>query len=146
MKIKIVDERVRTNMPKFATPGSAAIDLQACITDPITIAAGASVVISSGFALWIESPNYAGMILPRSGLGINSGIIIGNGTGLIDSDYQGELKICLWNRSSVAYTVQPMDRIAQLVIIPVMQTPFDIVDDFPSITDRGTGGLGSTGT
>jgi dUTP pyrophosphatase len=145
MKIKITDERIRNNVPKFATPGSAAVDLQACITDPLTIQPNTSVTISVGFALWIEAPSYAGLILARSGLGINNGIIIGNGSGLIDSDYQGELKVCLWNRSNVAYTVNPMDRIAQLVIMPVMQTSFDIVDDFTVTTARGTDGFGSTG-
>jgi dUTP pyrophosphatase len=144
MKLKIIDERIRTNLPKFATSGSAAIDLQACIDAPITIEPGGSTLISAGFAIWIESPNYAGLILPRSGLGAMFGIVLGNGTGLIDSDYQGELKVSLWNRSTEAYTIQPMDRAAQLVLIPIMQTPFDIVEDFPP-TDRGSNGFGSTG-
>ena len=142
--IKILDERMRALLPAYATPGSAGLDLRACIDAPITIDAGATVLIPTGLAIHVADPGYCAMILPRSGMGHKNGIVLGNLVGLIDSDYQGQLMISTWNRSGTAFTLQPLDRLAQLVIVPVMQVAFNVVDEFDA-SDRGAGGFGSTG-
>jgi len=142
--IKILDERMRALLPAYATPGSAGLDLRACIDAPVTIEAGATVLIPTGLAIHVADPGYCAMILPRSGMGHKNGIVLGNLVGLIDSDYQGQLMISTWNRSDTAFTLQPLDRLAQLVIVPVMQVAFNVVDAFDA-SDRGAGGFGSTG-
>jgi dUTP pyrophosphatase len=142
--IKILDERMRALLPAYATPGSAGLDLRACIDAPITIEPGATVLIPAGLAIHVADPGYCAMILPRSGMGHKNGIVLGNLVGLIDSDYQGQLMISTWNRGQSAFTLQPLDRLAQLVIVPVMQVAFNVVDSFEA-SDRGTGGFGSTG-
>jgi len=142
--IKIMDERMRALLPAYATPGSAGLDLRACIDAPIIIEPGATVLIPTGLAIHVADPGYCAMILPRSGMGHKNGIVLGNLVGLIDSDYQGQLMISTWNRSQSAFTLQPLDRLAQLVIVPVMQVAFNIVDAFDA-SDRGAGGFGSTG-
>ncbi len=143
--IKILDERLRTQMPAYATPGSAGLDLRACLSEPLTLAPNACQLVPTGMAMYLKDPGYAALILPRSGLGHKHGIVLGNLVGLIDSDYQGQLMVSAWNRSDVAYTLQPMERLAQLVIVPVVQAQFNLVDDFVA-TQRGAGGYGSTGT
>ena len=143
--IKILDERLRTQMPAYATPGSAGLDLRACLNEPLTLAPNAWQLVPTGMAMYLKDPGYAALILPRSGLGHKHGIVLGNLVGLIDSDYQGQLMVSAWNRSDVAYTLQPMERLAQLVIVPVVQAQFNLVDDFVA-TQRGAGGYGSTGT
>ena len=143
--IKILDERLRTQMPDYATPGSAGLDLRACLGEPLTLAPNAWQLVPTGMAMYLKDPGYAALILPRSGLGHKHGIVLGNLVGLIDSDYQGQLMVSAWNRSDVAYTLQPMERLAQLVIVPVVQAQFNLVDDFVA-TQRGAGGYGSTGT
>jgi dUTP pyrophosphatase len=142
--LKIIDERMRALLPAHATPGSAGLDLRACIDAPVTIEPGATVLIPTGLAIHIADPGYCAMILPRSGMGHKNGIVLGNLVGLIDSDYQGQLMISTWNRSQSAFTLQPLDRLAQLVIVPVMQVAFNVVDEFDA-SDRGAGGFGSTG-
>ena len=142
--VKILDERMRALLPAYATPGSAGLDLRACIDAPLTIEPGATVLIPTGLAIHIADPGYCAMILPRSGMGHKNGIVLGNLVGLIDSDYQGQLMISTWNRSQSAFTLQPLDRLAQLVIVPVMQVAFNVVDEFDA-SDRGAGGFGSTG-
>jgi len=142
--LKILDQRLRANMPAYATPGAAGLDLRACIEAPVTIAPGDTHLVSTGMAIHIADPGYAAVILPRSGLGHKHGIVLGNLVGLIDSDYQGPLMVSCWNRGSVAFTVQPLERIAQLVIVPVVQARFRVVDEFDA-TDRGVRGFGSTG-
>lgn len=146
LDIKIWDDRIalEENFPKYQTKGSAGIDLRACINKAIYIQPGETTLIGAGFAINLNNPEYAAMILPRSGLGHKNGIVLGNLVGLIDSDYQGELKVSLWNRSDIAYEVKPMDRIAQLVIVPVKQVQFNVVDTFEE-SARGEGGFGSTG-
>ena len=143
--IKILDERLRTQMPDYATPGSAGLDLRACLGEPLTLAPNAWQLVPTGMAMYLKDPGYAALILPRSGMGHKHGIVLGNLVGLIDSDYQGQLMVSAWNRSDVAYTLQPMERLAQLVIVPVVQAQFNLVDDFVA-TQRGAGGYGSTGT
>jgi dUTP pyrophosphatase len=142
--VKILDERMRTLLPAHATPGSAGLDLRACIDAPITIAPGETILVPTGLAIHIADPAYCAMILPRSGMGHKNGIVLGNLVGLIDSDYQGQLMISTWNRSANAFTLQPLDRLAQLVIVPVMQVAFNVVEEFDA-SDRGAGGFGSTG-
>ena len=142
--LKILDERMRAILPAHATPGSAGLDLRACIDAPITIEPGATVLVPTGLAIHIADPGYCAMILPRSGMGHKNGIVLGNLVGLIDSDYQGQLMISTWNRSQHAFTLQPLDRLAQLVIVPVMQVAFNVVEEFDA-SDRGAGGFGSTG-
>jgi len=142
--VKILDERLRQQMPAYATPGSAGLDLRACLAEPLTLAPNAWQLVPTGMAMYLKDPGYAAMILPRSGLGHKHGIVLGNLVGLIDSDYQGELMVSAWNRSTVPYTLQPMERLAQLVIVPVVQASFTLVDDFAP-TQRGAGGYGSTG-
>lgn len=142
--LKILDARLQDNLPAYATPGSAGLDLRACLDAPLTLAANAWQLVPTGIALYLNNPGYAALILPRSGLGHQHGIVLGNLVGLIDSDYQGQLMVSAWNRSGVPFTIEPMDRIAQLVIVPVAQAQFNIVSDFPA-SARGEGGYGSTG-
>jgi len=143
--VKILDERLREQMPAYATPGSAGLDLRACTEAPITLEPGSTRLIPTGLAIHLADPGYAAVILPRSGLGHKHGIVLGNLVGLIDSDYQGQLMVSAWNRSEQPFTIAPMERIAQLVIVPVLQARFNIVDDFGTETERGSGGYGSTG-
>ena len=142
--LKILDPRMAESLPAYATPGSAGLDLRACLDAPLVLEPGQTVLIPTGLAMHINDPGLAAMILPRSGLGHKHGIVLGNGVGLIDSDYQGPLMVSCWNRSSTAFTVQPMERIAQLVIVPVVQASFRAVDAFVA-SDRGASGFGSTG-
>jgi len=142
--VKILDARLHENPPGYGTPGSAGIDLRACIDHNMVIAPGQCELIPSGIAMHIGDPQYAAMILPRSGLGHKHGIVLGNLVGLIDSDYQGQIFVSLWNRGHTPFTLVPLERMAQLVIVPVMQVSFNIVDEFPQ-SQRGTGGFGSTG-
>jgi dUTP pyrophosphatase len=142
--VKWLDPRMAEHMPAYATPGSAGLDLRACIDAPLVIEPDRAELIPTGLAIHIADPGLAAMILPRSGLGHKHGIVLGNLVGLIDSDYQGPLMVSCWNRGQTAFTVQPMDRIAQLVIVPVVQATFRRVDDFVA-SDRGAGGFGSTG-
>jgi len=143
--IKILDERLREAMPAYATPGSAGLDLRACLTEPLTLAPNAWQLVPTGMALYLADPHYAAMILPRSGMGHKHGIVLGNLVGLIDSDYQGQLMVSAWNRTDVAFTLEPMERIAQLVIVPVVQASFNVVNEFADVSQRATGGYGSTG-
>ena len=143
--IKILDARLRDNMPSYATPGSAGLDLRACIDAPVTLEPGQWQLIPTSMAMYLKDPGYAAMILPRSGMGHKHGIVLGNLVGLIDSDYQGQLMVSAWNRSQTAFTLQPMDRLAQLVIVPVVQPSFNVVDEFEAPSERGEGGYGSTG-
>ncbi|TFW13237.1 dUTP diphosphatase [Massilia arenosa] len=142
--LKIIDPRMKDYLPSYATPGSAGLDLRACIDQPVVLEPGATVLVPTGLAIHIADPGYAAMILPRSGLGHKSGIVLGNLVGLIDSDYQGQLMVSTWNRGQQAFTLQPMDRLAQLVIVPVLQVGFKVVEDFDE-SARGAGGFGSTG-
>jgi len=142
--IKILDERLRAQLPAYATPGSAGLDLRACLQEPLRLAPGAWQLVPTGMAMHLADPGYAALILPRSGLGHKHGIVLGNLVGLIDSDYQGQLMVSAWNRSAVAFTIEPMERIAQLVIVPVVQASFNLVEEFPA-SQRGEGGYGSTG-
>ena len=142
--VKILDPRMADALPAYATPGSAGLDLRACIDAPVELAANAWKLVPTGIAVWIRDPGYAALILPRSGLGHKHGIVLGNLVGLIDSDYQGQLMVSCWNRSDTPFTLQPMERLAQLVVVPVMQATFNVVDEFPP-TDRGANGYGSTG-
>jgi dUTP pyrophosphatase len=142
--VKVLDARMAGQLPAYATPGSAGLDLRACIDAPVVLAPGDAALIATGIAIHIGDPGLAAMILPRSGLGHKHGIVLGNLVGLIDSDYQGPLMVSCWNRGREPFTVQPMERIAQLVIVPVVQARFRRVDDFAA-SDRGAGGFGSTG-
>ncbi len=144
LEVKILDERIRGMLPHYATPGAAGLDLRACLDAPLTLAAGQSQLVSSGIAIHVGDPGYAAVILPRSGLGSKNGIVLGNLVGLIDSDYQGPLMVSLWNRGTAPFTVQPLDRIAQLVVVPVAQVEFEVVEEFAA-SSRGAGGFGSTG-
>jgi dUTP pyrophosphatase len=142
--VKILDPRMRDQLPNYATPGSAGLDLRACLDQALTIEPGATHLVPTGLAIHVADPGYAAVILPRSGLGHKHGIVLGNLVGLIDSDYQGPLMVSAWNRSQVAYTLQPMERLAQLVVLPIAQVQFNVVDEFEQ-SNRGTGGFGSTG-
>jgi len=142
--VRILDARLRDNLPAYATPGSAGLDLRACLDAPLTLQPNAWELVPTGIAIYLQDPGYAALILPRSGLGHKHGIVLGNLVGLIDSDYQGQLMVSAWNRSDVAFTIQPMERIAQLVIVPVVQAEFNVVDAFTA-SQRGEGGYGSTG-
>ena len=142
--IKVLDPRMKEQLPAYATSGSAGLDLRACIAEPVTIEPGSTHLIPTGLAIHIADPGYAAMILPRSGLGHKHGIVLGNLVGLIDSDYQGELMVSTWNRGSTAFVLNPMERLAQLVIVPVRQVAFNVVDSFDASV-RGEGGFGSTG-
>ena len=143
--VRVLDARMKDELPRYATPGSAGLDLRACLAEPLTLAPGACELVGTGLAIHLADPGYAALILPRSGLGHKHGIVLGNLVGLIDSDYQGELKISAWNRSQTAFVIQPMERLAQLVVVPVVQAQFNLVDAFAP-TERGEGGYGSTGT
>jgi dUTP pyrophosphatase len=142
--VRILDARLHAQMPAYATPGSAGLDLRACLDAPLVLAPGTWQLVPTGMAMHLADPAYAALILPRSGLGHKHGIVLGNLVGLIDSDYQGQLMVSAWNRSPTAFTIEPMERIAQLVIVPVVQAQFRLVDGFTAST-RGEGGYGSTG-
>ncbi|MBC3880664.1 dUTP diphosphatase [Undibacterium sp. LX40W] len=142
--LKILDPRMKDQLPAYGTPGSAGLDLRACIDEAITIQPGETVLIPTGLAIHIGDPGYAAMILPRSGMGHKNGIVLGNLVGLIDSDYQGQLMVSTWNRGQNAFTLNPMERLAQLIIVPVLQVGFNIVEEFGE-SKRGEGGFGSTG-
>lgn len=142
--VKILDARLKEQLPTYATAGSAGLDLRACIAAPVVIEPGATQLIPTGLAINIADPGYAAMILPRSGLGHKHGIVLGNLVGLIDSDYQGQLMVSTWNRGHTAFTLNPMERLAQLVIVPVLQVDFNVVEEFDA-SQRGAGGFGSTG-
>lgn len=142
--VRIIDPRLQGNLPRYATPGSAGLDLRACLDEPLTLGAGAWQLVPTGLAMHLRDPGYAALILPRSGLGHKHGIVLGNLVGLIDSDYQGQLMVSAWNRSDVPFTIEPMDRIAQLVIVPVVQAHFNVVAEFAA-SERSEGGYGSTG-
>ncbi|HEV7835985.1 MAG TPA: dUTP diphosphatase [Caballeronia sp.] len=144
LDIKILDARMRDYLPAYATPGSAGLDLRACLDEAITLEPGQTVLVPTGLAIHIEDPGYAAVILPRSGLGHKHGVVLGNLVGLIDSDYQGQLMVSTWNRGATAFTLNPFERLAQMVIVPVVQATFNIVDDFAQ-SERGAGGFGSTG-
>ena len=142
--VKILDPRMKDLLPAYATPGSAGLDLRACIDAPLVLEPGQTVLVPTGLAIHVADPGYAAMILPRSGLGHKNGIVLGNLVGLIDSDYQGQLMVSTWNRGHAAFTLQPLDRLAQLVIVPVLQVGFNVVEEFAT-SERGAGGFGSTG-
>lgn len=142
--VKILDPKMKTHLPAYATAGSAGLDLRACIDEPIELQPGHAELIPTGLAIHIKDPGYAAMILPRSGLGHRHGIVLGNLVGLIDSDYQGQLMVSVWNRGKTPFILNPMERMAQLVIVPVVQVGFNVVDGFTG-TGRGEGGFGSTG-
>lgn len=144
VELKILDARMRDNLPAYGTPGSAGLDLRACIDAPITLAPGQAELIPTGLSLYLEDPNYCATLLPRSGLGHKKGLVLGNLVGLIDSDYQGPLMVSAWNRSQTAVIIEPMERIAQMVILPVAHAEFKLVDEFTP-SERGSGGFGSTG-
>ena len=147
IQLKILDPKIghEIPLPEHATDGSAGVDLRACLDAPVTVAPGETQLIGTGIAIHIGNPGYAAMLLPRSGLGHKHGIVLGNLVGLIDSDYQGELKVSCWNRGNSTFTVQPGERICQMVIVPVLQVEYDIVENFDE-TERGTGGFGHTGS
>lgn len=142
--VKILDPRMADQLPAYATPGSAGLDLRACLDAPLLLAPNAWQLVPTGIAIYLKDPGYAALILPRSGLGHKHGIVLGNLVGLIDSDYQGQIFVSVWNRGRETFTLQPMERIAQLVVVPVLQVQFDIVDSFVE-SERGEGGFGSTG-
>ncbi|MCX7160196.1 MAG: dUTP diphosphatase [Betaproteobacteria bacterium] len=144
LDVKILDARLKDNLPAYGTPGAAGLDLRACLDAPLVLEPGASQLVPAGIAIHIGDPGYAAIILPRSGLGAKHGIVLGNLTGLIDSDYQGQIFVSLWNRSQAAFTVNPMERIAQLVVVPVAQVEWNVVEEFTA-SARGAGGFGSTG-
>ena len=144
LDLKILDARMRDQLPAYATTGSAGLDLRACLDEPLTLKPGETALVPTGLAIHVGDPGYAALILPRSGLGHKHGIVLGNLVGLIDSDYQGQLMISTWNRGETTFVLNPMERLAQLVIVPVVQAEFTIVDDFDS-SERGAGGFGSTG-
>jgi dUTP pyrophosphatase len=143
--LKVLDPRIADHLPAYATPGSAGLDLRACLDAPLVLEPGASVLVPTGLALHIGDPGLAAVLLPRSGLGHKHGIVLGNLVGLIDSDYQGPLMVSLWNRGSLAFKIDPLERVAQLVLVPVVQATFRRVDGFEA-SSRGAGGFGSTGT
>lgn len=142
--VKCLDDRLRETLPHYATPGSAGLDLRAALERPMDLLPGQAELIPTGLSIYIEDPGYAGLILPRSGLGHKHGIVLGNLVGLIDSDYQGPLMVSAWNRGQAAFRIEPMDRLAQLVIVPIAQVALELVDTFPE-SHRGAGGFGSTG-
>jgi len=144
LQVKILDERMRSQLPSYATPGSAGLDLRACINEPIDIAPGQTLLIPTGIAIHVADPGYCAIILPRYGLGHKHGIVLGNLVGLIDSDYQGQLMVSTWNRGQQNFQICAMDRLAQLVIVPVAQVEWEVVEGFSTST-RGAGGFGSTG-
>jgi dUTP pyrophosphatase len=142
--VKVLDPRMRDQLPTYATEGSAGLDLRACVDAPVTIKPGETHLIPTGLAIHIGDPGYAAMILPRSGMGHKHGIVLGNLVGLIDSDYQGQLMVSTWNRGQADFTLNPMERLAQLIIVPVLQVGFNVVEDFAA-SERGASGFGSTG-
>ena len=142
--VKLLDERLKSHPPAYATSGAAGLDLRACLPAPITLHRGETTLVPSGLAIHLADPGLAAMVLPRSGLGHKHGIVLGNLVGLIDSDYQGQIFVSVWNRGRASFTIQPMERIAQLVVVPVLQVGFNVVDDFDA-SERGAGGFGSTG-
>jgi len=142
--VKVLDPRLKAHLPAYATPGSAGLDLRACIDHVLTVAPGEADLIATGIAIHLADPGLAAMVLPRSGLGHRHGIVLGNLVGLIDSDYQGQIFVSLWNRGRTPFILNPLERIAQLVVVPVVRVAFNVVDDFAE-SDRGTGGFGSTG-
>ena len=142
--VRILDERLRGQLPGYATPGSAGLDLRACISTPLALAPGQTELIPSGIAIHLADPGLAAVILPRSGLGHQHGIVLGNLVGLIDSDYQGQIFVSTWNRGGAPFTISPMERLAQLVVVPVIHVGFNVVEDFDA-SRRGAGGFGSTG-
>ena len=144
LEVKILDERIRSMLPGYATDGAAGLDLRACLAAPLVLEAGESQLVSSGMAIHLADPGYAALVLPRSGLGAKNGIVLGNLVGLIDSDYQGPLMISVWNRGRAPFTLQPLDRVAQLVVVPIVQVELEVVEDFPA-SSRGAAGFGSTG-
>lgn len=144
LDVRILDSRLLEQLPHYATPGSAGLDLRACVNVPLTLKPGETTLIPSGIAIHLENPKYAAMVLPRSGLGHKHGIVLGNLVGLIDSDYQGQIFVSIWNRGQAEFTIQPMERIAQMIVVPVMQVKFNVVPDFIA-SSRGDGGFGSTG-
>lgn len=142
--VRILDERLRDQLPSYATTGSAGLDLRAALAEPLVLAPGQTELIPTGLSIYIADPGYAGLILPRSGLGHKHGIVLGNLVGLIDADYQGPLMVSAWNRGNQAFTIEPMERLAQLVVVPILQVGFNIVESFDQ-SARGAGGFGSTG-
>jgi len=144
LDVKILDPRLRDNLPHYATPGAAGLDLRACIGAPLILVPGQTELVPSGIAIHLGDPRYAAVIVPRSGLGHKHGIVLGNLVGLIDSDYQGQIMVSVWNRGQAGFTIQPLERIAQLVIVPVLQVEFNVVEEFAA-SDRGADGFGSTG-
>jgi dUTP pyrophosphatase len=146
LEVRILDARIRENetLPHYATPGAAGLDLRACLHAPLALQPGDSQLVPSGIAIHLGDPGLAAMVLPRSGLGAKHGIVLGNLVGLIDSDYQGQIFVSVWNRSKAAFTIQPLERIAQLVVVPVVQIDFQVVEQF-AVSTRGAGGFGSTG-
>lgn len=142
--VRILDGRLRGQLPEYATPGSAGLDLRACVDAPLTLSPGQTELVPTGIALHLADPGLAAVVLPRSGLGHKHGIVLGNLVGLIDSDYQGQILVSTWNRGSAAFVIQPMERLAQLVIVPVVQVRFNVVEEFGA-SRRGAGGFGSTG-
>jgi dUTP pyrophosphatase len=144
LEVKILDERMRGMLPHYASAGAAGLDLRACIDGPLELKPGESRLVSAGIAIHVADPGYAAMILPRSGMGARHGIVLGNLVGLIDSDYQGPLMVSLWNRGTASFTVQPLERIAQLIVVPVVQVQLEVVEEFAA-SARGAGGFGSTG-
>ena len=144
LDVKILDPRIREAMPAYGSPGAAGLDLRACLDAPLTLEPGDSKLVPSGVAIHLGDPGYAALVLPRSGLGAKNGIVLGNLVGLIDSDYLGQVFVSVWNRGQAAFTIQPMDRIAQMIIVPVLQVEWNVVDEFEA-SRRGAGGFGSTG-
>jgi dUTP pyrophosphatase len=144
LDVRILDERMRSQLPRYATEGAAGLDLRACLDAPLKLNPGDTSLVPTGLAIHVADPGLAAVILPRSGLGHKNGIVLGNLVGLIDSDYQGQLMVSVWNRGLEPFTVQPMDRIAQLVVVPVVQVALNVVDEFAA-SERGSGGFGSTG-
>ena len=145
ISLKILDPRMREHLPAYATEGSAGMDLRACLESPVTIEPGQTILIPTGLSIHIGNPDYAAVILPRSGLGHKHGIVLGNLVGLIDADYQGPLMVSAWNRSQIAFQMNPMERLAQLVILPIARAQFQVVEEFEESSERGHGGFGSTG-
>ena len=143
--VKVLDSRIADQLPAYATAGSAGLDLRACLDAPLTLEPNAWELVPTGLAIHLADPGFAAMILPRSGLGHKHGIVLGNLVGLIDSDYQGQLMVSVWNRSEVTFTIESMERIAQMVIVPMVQARLNIVDDFGDVSERGARGYGSTG-
>ena len=144
LDVRVLDSRLLEQLPRYATPGSAGLDLRACLSAPVTLKPGETSLVPSGIAIHLDNPKYAAIVLPRSGLGHKHGIVLGNLVGLIDSDYQGQIFVSVWNRGQAEFTIQPMERIAQMIVVPVLQVEFNVVPDFVA-SARGEGGFGSTG-